>query len=147
MDDSDDFEVRNDPKLEAALLRGVETFKYLSAVCWAPVVVILPLVADQNASYGYVFKTLATLITAMLVFSGSIFFLAYIKQSNSLNHQLMGRKALEHIGQVNPNANEVVASNAAAGQRLGHLADKYGFPFMTLSYALIAIVALFSIWI
>jgi len=138
--------LRGDKNLQLAGEKYLEQFKYMAGICWAPVVVVMAFFRGGETDFGWIIRLLLSGSMLGLMFAGSVFFLAYQKQTVMMSHFLMSDEAIERASSVNPFARKEIEGNERAAWALGHLADKYAFRTMIYSYLAIAVVAIFAVW-
>ncbi|MEO1328221.1 MAG: hypothetical protein AAFW46_01010 [Pseudomonadota bacterium] len=138
--------LRGDALARAAGEKTLDAFKYLAGACWAPVVIIVGFF-QGGADYGFLLKTLITLSLVGLIVSGTLFFYAYFKQNLAMSHLFLGKTALETSEKTRAGNLEKIRQNLLIAQIFGNLADNIGFPIFVVSYGILAIVSLISVWI
>jgi hypothetical protein len=139
--------LRDDENIRKAGELIVGQFKYLAGLCSVPIIVILAFFRGDASEFGGFGKVLVSVPVCALMVSGSIFFLAYQKQTLMIAHALMGKDALQRAFETNPSVFAEVEINAHVAQRLGDMANDVAFPLMTVSYVLLALAAVLTIWL
>lgn len=147
MNESTSEIIRKDENVRKAGEMVVGQFKYLAGLCWAPIIVILAFFRGEASEFGWVGKLLVTGPICALMVAGSLFFLAYQKQTLMFAHSLMGRDAIEKAAEANPKVHLEVSQNIYVAQRLGHIANNVAFPLLTISYAMLGIAAILAVWL